>query len=567
MPIHVLNEHLINHIAAGEVIERPASVIKELVENSLDAHASWIHVDILQGGHELIRVRDDGDGILPEELLLALQRHATSKIHSVSDLEDLSSLGFRGEALPSIAAVSRFTLISYHKTQTGTYAIQGEGGQLSPLSPESHPHGTSVEVRDLFFNTPARRRFLRKPSTEFQYIEKMLNQLALSRFDVGFSLKHQHRSFLHCPAAKTEEASKERMVAVLGETFMQHAIKIERTAAGLSLSGWLAEPTYTRSQSDLQLIYVNGRSVRDKLLTHAVRQAYQDVLFHDRHPAYVLYLAIHSNQVDVNVHPSKHEVRFRDSRTVHDFVLTAVKKALAQLHQGLSNPTLHRPIPPPQRLSQAAVQTALAVQAPLSLSSETLTEAPEEKRLGYAIAQLHGIYILSQNEHGLVIVDMHAAHERIIYEKLKRQWSVAKVTTQTLLVPITIALNSAEMACWESNQNALTILGIDSEAIGLNSIVVRSMPTLLQNLSIESLIRDIIADLMGDSGSHRIQEAGDHLLSSMACRGSVQAHRNLSVFEMNALLRDMEQTEHAGQCNHGRPTWKQISMRELDQFF
>lgn len=574
MRIKILNEHLANQIAAGEVVERPAAVVKELVENSFDANAQSIRVDIVKGGQELIRVRDDGDGIVRDDLLLALNRHATSKIQAFSDLESITSLGFRGEALPSIAAVSRFKLISCHKDTTTGYSIEGEE---SDVVPHPHPKGTTVEVRNLFYNTPARRKFLRSINTEFQHIEMMLQRLALSHFKVALLLNHNEKTILNYKAALTQEAREQRVANILGKSFMQHAIAVEFSASGLTLNGWIAEPTYTRSQTDMQYFYINGRFVRDKLLSHAMRQAYHDVLFHGRHPAYVIYLTIAPTAVDVNVHPTKNEVRFRDGRTVHDFVVKGVHDALALVRPQsisnndnvlVSNKPNSQSYESAQRPMRLQVQEEMATYAELKESPPTqVVKKEEDYPLGHAIAQLHGIYILAQNNKGLVIVDMHAAHERIVYEKMKREWLNEGVVTQSLLMPMSIQLNKNEQQCWERNQEVFARLGLRTEAIGPDSIIIREVPVLIKEAEIATLVRDVIADLLANDSSARLDETMNAVLASMACHGSVRANHSLTVPEMNALLRDMEKTEHSGQCNHGRPTWKQMSLSELDQFF
>ncbi len=578
MRIQVLDEHLANQIAAGEVIERPASVVKELVENSFDANATHINVDIIEGGKKLIRVRDDGDGIISDDLKLALSRHATSKIQHFDDLERVASLGFRGEALPSIAAVSRMTITACHHDADSGYCIQCDGGNLGDLQPKAHPKGATVEVSDLFFNTPARRKFLRADKTEFQHIETVVQRLALSHFDVAMSLKHNQRVIFNCPIASSGNAKDHRVATILGATFIEHAFKIEFSAGGLALSGWIAEPRYTRSQADMQYFYINGRFVRDKLLSHAMREAYRDVLFHGRYPAYSIYLEIDPASVDVNVHPTKHEVRFRDGRTVHDFVVRGVHDALAQLKPGAATqatPKVDVRYEPQQQAIALQVEQQLAAYEVLKSTHEdpeknhfeTVSKnVIQEYPLGHAIAQLHGIYILAQNEKGLVMVDMHAAHERILYEALKHQ-SKPNLVTQVLLVPKTLSLNKNEMQCWQENQEIFTQVGLKTEAAGPQAIVVREVPSMIKEASIEQLIRDVIADLLVNDSASRLQEKYDAVLASMACHSAVRANHQLTIPEMNALLRDMEHTEHGGLCNHGRPTWKQFTIADLDKFF
>ena len=590
MRIQILDELLANQIAAGEVVERPASVVKELVENSFDANATQILVDIANGGLESIRVRDDGDGIVVDDLSLALSRHATSKIQQFSDFNKMLSLGFRGEALPSIGAVSRLELLSSHKAMPSGYCVRAEGGEISEPMPKPHPPGTTVEVRDLFYNTPARRKFLRTAKTEFHHIEVILQRLALSHFNVAMSLKHNQRAVFDYPAAKTDTGHEQRIAKIMGEAFMQHALRIEFSSNGLNLLGWIAEPTYTRSQTDMQYFYINHRFVRDKLLTHAMRQAYHDVLFHGRHPAYVIYLEVDPAAVDVNVHPTKHEVRFRDGQSVHDFVVRAVHNALEQVQPEselareampqaatVATEKPHSSMQPTQQASMPLrVREEMAAYSQLNHSHERSEEIKEktiecdeskEYPLGHALAQLHGIYILAQNQEGLIIVDMHAAHERILYEKMKRQMSEEKIVTQSLLVPITLKLTQSEMHCWEENQSAFQKMGVCTESIGPDAIAMREIPSLIGSAKITQLLMDVIADLKVNNSTVRLEEKCLTILATMACHASVRAQHRLSLPEMDALLREMEQTKHAGQCNHGRPTWKQLSMTELDKFF
>lgn len=579
MRIQILDEHLANQIAAGEVIERPASVVKELVENSFDANAVHINVDIIDGGKKLIRIRDDGDGIMPEDLALALSQHATSKIQHIDDLERVVSLGFRGEALSSIGAVSRMDITSCHDEAKSGYTIHCDGGNLGETQPKAHPQGTTVEIHDLFFNTPARRKFLRTDKTEFQHIEIVMQRLALSHFDLTISLKHNQRMIFNCPKASSGDAQDHRVMTLLGGAFIEHAFKVEFSAGGLSLTGWIAQPCYTRSQADMQYFYVNGRFVRDKLLSHAMRQAYHDVLFHGRQPAYVIYLNLDPASVDVNVHPTKHEVRFRDGKAVHDFVARGIHEALAQLKPGdeVSVGSTAQAKYESQRHQDVALQVKqqLAAYKTLNLSDEeheknqtkTTNKIENQKHLlGLAIAQLHGIYILAQNERGLIIVDMHAAHERIIYEKMKDQMN-SGIVTQVLLVPITLSLNKSEIRCWQDNQDTFTEMGLKTAPAGPNAIIIREVPSMIKKVQIEQLIRDVIADLLVNDSASRLQEKHDAILATIACHGAVRANHRLTIPEMNALLRDMEHTEHSGLCNHGRPTWKQFSIAELDKYF
>ena len=587
MPIQVLPPQLVNQIAAGEVIERPASVVKELLENSLDAGAGSIEVDIEQGGKQRIRVRDNGSGIQRQELSLALSRHATSKIASLEELEQINSLGFRGEALPSIASVSRLQLSSRIREDDSGWAVQGDGSdrELS-TSPVAHLPGTTVDVQDLFFNTPARRKFLRTDTTEFKHIENVVRRIALSCFPVAVKLQHNQRPVFHLPAATTREQQERRVADLCGKAFMEQAIHIAHAAAGLSLHGWVAQPTFSRSQPDLQYFYVNNRMVRDKLVTHAIRQAYQDVLFHGRHPAYVLFLEIDPATVDVNAHPTKHEVRFRNSRLVHDYLFRTLHEALAQVRPAADQPA---PLParPVAALQVATGQGRVPAQNSMSLGvGEQLTryaalhpraperpavpaqpEAGDEFPLGFALAQLHGVFILAQNAAGLVLVDMHAAHERITYEGLKAAQQGEGIRSQPLLVPVSLDVSRREADVCEQQQQWFAALGFEVDRMGPERVVVRQVPALLGDADIAALVRDVLSDLLEHGSSQRIQDFMNELLSTMACHGSVRANRRLSTDEMNALLRQMESTERSGQCNHGRPTWVQIDLPELDKLF
>jgi DNA mismatch repair protein MutL len=620
--IHQLSPRLANQIAAGEVVERPASVIKELLENCLDAQANKIDIDVEQGGVKLMRVRDNGTGIGEQDLALALSRHATSKISSLDDLESVQSLGFRGEALASVSSVSRLTLTSNTQDQESAWQVITEGRDMAAqLQPAAHPIGTTVEVRDLFFNTPARRKFLRTEKTEFSHLEEIVKRLALSRFDVAFSLKHNQKVIHSLRPADTQAAQEKRVASVCGPAFMQQALHIEMEAPGLRLWGWVGLPTFSRSQMDLQYFFVNGRVVRDKLVGHAVRQAYRDVMYHGRHPAFVLYLELDPTSVDVNVHPTKNEVRFRDGRLVHDFIFRSLHKALAQVRpeiptgggieqlgvtgqaqiqpQGLAagvfagqaqvdlgqvagNPT-SSPLQqsawqsgsfnqstPRQMQEQSSVYASLHGDAgllgPGSLMAAT-GEAGQVPPLGYAVAQLHGIYIISENAKGMVLVDMHAAHERIVYEKMKISWAQQGIKAQPLLVPISMAVSSREADQVETQQELFGELGFVIDRAGTENLVVRQVPSLLQHANVEQLVRDVLADVVTYGSSDRIRAAHNELLGTMACHGSVRANRRLNHVEMNALLRDMEITERSGQCNHGRPTWTQLSLSELDKLF
>lgn len=590
--IKLLSTQLANQIAAGEVVERPASVVKELLENSLDAGASKVVIDLEGGGARLIRVRDDGSGIGVDDLPLALSRHATSKIAAIDDLEAVGTLGFRGEALASIASVSRLSLTSNADSgAAGTcISVSGQPEDVE-LKPAAHPRGSTVEIRDLFFNTPARRKFLRTEKTEFDHAQEVVKRQALSRPDVGFELRHNGK-VIHALRAADNLAGQQRRVAqVCGPAFMEHALRIEQQAVGLSLYGWVALPTFSRAQADLQYFFVNGRVVRDKLVTHAIRQAYRDVLYHGRHPAYVLYLELDPAVVDVNVHPTKHEVRFRDGRSVHDFLFRSLHRALAEVspEQQLQEP------------QQAATLTLADVQQQhsMSLQPASATAVSEEMNayqqftrplpgpgpqqqsqpasmpeqdqdippLGYAVAQLKGIYILAENASGMIIVDMHAAHERIVYERMKLARNGEGIKAQPLLVPETIAVSSREADCAEQQQPAFQALGFSVERIAEESLVVRQLPALLAGSDVAQLVRDVLSDLLTHGSSDRIEAHLDEILGTMACHGAVRANRRLSIPEMNALLRDMERTERSGQCNHGRPTWAQQTIADLDKLF
>ena len=582
MPIQQLPGHLINQIAAGEVVERPASVVKELVENSLDSGADAIDIDIAAGGARLIRVRDNGSGIEREELLLALSRHATSKISSLEDLEAVVSLGFRGEALPSIASVARLVLTSRVASDDTAWQIEADGGEISSSRPATHARGTTVEVHDLFYNTPARRRFLRTERTEFGHIEKWLRRLALSRPGVAFTLTHNRRTVLKLAAATSNEQQLARLAKLCGDAFADQSIHLEHETEGIALQGWIALPTYNRSQPDQQFWFVNGRSISDKTLTHAAKHAYRDVLFHGRFAAYVLNLAMDPAGVDANAHPAKHEVRFRDGRRVHGIVSQTLEAALRDTRPGghASAPAsivrYPEPTQRPMPLSglgsggPANVQEALAGYGALAGASAALqvdVEPGEVPPLGFAIAQLGGVYILAENSDGLIVVDMHAAHERITYEKLKRNFDDRDIVRQPLLVPVTIAVAENEADLVEQAARDIEAFGLSVDRAGPTMLVVREVPALLKDSDVELLLRDLLSDIVEAGSSSRLEDASDEFLATMACHHSVRANRRLSLDEMNALLREMETTERADQCNHGRPTWAAISMAELDRLF
>ncbi|MGI2029810.1 DNA mismatch repair endonuclease MutL [Endozoicomonas acroporae] len=648
-PIRLLDNRLANQIAAGEVVERPASVVKELLENSIDAGARRLTVEVENGGVKLIRIRDDGHGIPRDELALALSRHATSKISELEDLEGVATLGFRGEALASISSVSRLTLTSNVAEQASGWQARVEGRDMeAQVMPAPHPVGTTIEVKDLFFNTPARRKFLRTEKTEFSHLEEVVKRLALSRFDVGFTLRHNQRSVHQLRPAVTQAEKDRRVAALCSPKFIEHAVIIDVAASGLKLYGWVGLPTFSRASADLQYFFVNGRVIRDKLVAHAVRQAYRDVLYNGRHPTFVLYLELDPAMVDVNVHPTKHEVRFRDGRTVHNFLFSTLNRALGEVRPEDQLPPTVLTNPPQPTASgidagefqgQEAIQLATAPTASDSTGHYTnqssggsgnhdrrpaLSEAPspgQVKRqieaysqlyatsaepvtasqakavgdhavqetgvafsaqvsaqplpehdslappLGYAIAQLKGIYILSENDQGMILVDMHAAHERITYERMKLSYQEQGIRAQPLLVPKSVSVSEREADCAEENSEYFSRLGLTLERMGPETLLVRQIPVMLQNADVEKLLRDVLSDLMQHGTSDRIEAHINEILATMACHGSVRANRKLSIEEMNALLRDMEQTERSGQCNHGRPTWTMLTMDQLDKLF
>jgi len=588
MPIRSLPPQLINQIAAGEVVERPASVLKELIENSLDAGATRIDVDMEQGGVRLLRIRDNGSGIPRSEIPLAVARHATSKIASLDDLENVATLGFRGEALPSIASVARMSIVSRTVQAEHGWRIDGDGrGHFSEAAPAPHPPGTTLEVRDLFFNTPARRKFLKTEHTEFAHLDNVLRRIALARPEVELHARHNARAILDLSPAIEQSERDRRVAELLGKEFLTNAMHITHTVAGLILRGWIARPTFSRSQTDLQYFYVNGRMVRDKLLTHAVKLAYHDVLFHGRHPAYVLYLELDPSRVDVNAHPAKYEVRFRDSRLVHDYVFRTVEAALRDTTPGNAVPAAattseatsqsmdrHPSYAPQQRPMALSAAEQIARYAELNPQSGEIPSRATETAsgsgvppLGFAIAQLHGIYILSAAADGLVMVDMHAAHERITYERMKLALASGNVVSQPLLVPISLQVSRAEADTAETQHDALAEIGFLVERRGPESLSIKEVPALLANEDHDQLLRDILADIAANDSSRRLSAAVERVLATSACHTSVRAHRELTLAEMNALLREMERTPRADQCNHGRPTWTRLSMQELDKLF
>ncbi|MCC7487193.1 MAG: DNA mismatch repair endonuclease MutL [Burkholderiales bacterium] len=583
--IRVLPEPLVSQIAAGEVIERPASALKELLENSLDAGAREISVHLTGGGTKSIRVIDDGGGIAREELALALTPHATSKIASLEDLERVASLGFRGEALASIAAVSRLTLSSRRPGDRHAWAVAACGAEIARAAPAALAKGTSVEVLDLYFNTPARRRFLKSEATEFAHCEETVRRIALARPDAGFTLHHNGRAVATLPP----QPLTERIRTLIGGEFQAAALPVESSAPGLRLGGAIGRAAHARSGRDRQYFFVNGRFVRDRLAAHAIRQAYQDVLHHDRHPAYVLYLEIDPRQVDVNVHPAKTEVRFRDSHAVHQFIFHTLNRALAGPVAGAAPAAAAAaavpaaagaviagtggPAEPRQSMALGLAEPSAFYERLFGRSAGGAAEAPPRPEdamgapLGYALAQLAGIYILAQNEHGLVIVDMHAAHERTTYEALKEALDARAIPMQPLLVPVTFSADALDVATAGENRDALREIGFDVAPASPATLVVRALPAALADADARALTHGVLRELREYGASRVLTERRNELLATMACHAAVRANRRLTVPEMNALLREMEGTERSGQCNHGRPTWRQITLAELDRLF
>ena len=621
MRIHALPSQLVNQIAAGEVVERPASVVKELVENCFDAGATQIHIDIEQGGIRQIKIRDNGCGIVKDDLALALSRHATSKIASLQDLEQVTSMGFRGEALPSISSVSRLTLISRIAEADCAWQVSADGSEKNfDPQPDPHPQGTTVDVRDLFYNTPARRKFLKSEKTEFTHIESLIQKLALARFDVGFVLNHNQRELLNIKPALAQAEQLKRVAAICGTAFVENAVAIDYAASGLHLWGWVGLPTFSRSQPDMQFFYVNGRLIKDRLIAHAVKQAYQDVLYHGRHPVFVLYLTLDPSLVDVNAHPTKLEVRFREGRMVHDFLFQALHRSLAEQRPG-DAPTValkvesfplptetFQSVPKDQmslpmdlgesigatgaantavvsrvdwqpenqsysassRVGSPAVAEQLQAYAKLFPKSTQAAESSSSVTLpplGFALAHIHNVYILAETADGIILVDAHAAHERVTYERLKKYYQDTAIVSQPLLLPIKLQVTAAEADLAEREHDFFLNLGFELTRSGPETVVLRATPALLAKADVDQLLRDILADMLAHGFSLKAQEKINAILATMACHGSVRAKRRLSIEEMNALLRDMEQTERSGQCNHGRPTWVSLSHQDLDRFF
>jgi len=639
MPIRILPSELVDQIAAGEVIERPASVVKELVENSLDAGATRIDIDVERGGLGLLRVRDDGRGIPAEELPLAISRHATSKIASLDDLEAVATLGFRGEALPSIGSVARLRVVSHPAHADRASEINVDGGAVAAVRPAAHPAGTTIEVRDLFFNVPARRKFVRSDATEVGHIARLAERLALSRFDVAFRLKSGTRVLLDAPVApgagrgddgsdgelaELDGAGEARIKAVLGAEFLAQAVPLHHQAGPVSISGWVGLPTAARAQPDQQFWFVNGRCVRDRLLMNAVRLAYRDVLYGGRHASYVLYLTLDPRLVDVNAHPAKLEVRFRDSRQIHDFVFRAVERTLAATKPGTSGaaaslagtggavagedaarfaaplgPATHLESPgpgiaglpheerhaffagrmnthggvSPSPSQQRTFDLREAPRNPWNIAESVHAHTPgtfvpdEDQPLGVAIAQLHGVYIVAQNRDGLVLVDMHAAHERVLYEKLKAERGGAAPASQHLMEPIVVELKAHELDGILESRDEWEGAGFTLDALGPTRLALRAVPALLIGQNIPEIVHAVVRDLDLDAGAHHLDTAADRFLGTLACRTAIHAHRRLTLPEMNALLRQMEATDRANQCNHGRPTWTRLTLAELDHLF
>jgi DNA mismatch repair protein MutL len=562
--IRLLPELLVSQIAAGEVVERPASVLKELLENSLDAGATELVVTLDEGGLKRIQVEDDGEGIAPEDLPYALARHATSKIASLEDLEAVATLGFRGEALASIASVSRLALTTRRKDFPKASVIRSEGAQAIEVEPAARAPGTTVSVADLYFNTPARRKFLRTEATEFGHCDDVFRRVALARPDVGFTLKHNGRVSRHVRV----QPLRERIAGLLGAETVEASLPVDAQGGVLRLFGAAGTPHAARARAEGQYFFVNGRFVRDRLLSHAARQAYAEMLHGERQPVYVLFLELDPRAVDVNVHPAKTEVRFRDARAVHQFVLHALQRALAPS-------VTEAPVAYATLASGSGIQSALRLAQPAAAYESFLstaaapapTASAEDHPLGYAVAQLHGIYILAQNQAGLVLVDMHAAHERIVMEKLKKSLDAGQVQRQALLVPALLKVEALDIATAEENRSALEQLGLEVTVAGPNELAVRAAPVPLAGGDIATLTRDVLRELRAYGASQALFARQNELLATMACHAAVRANRLLTPMEMNALLREMEETERSGTCNHGRPTWYQLTLADLDRLF
>ncbi|MFN3715658.1 MAG: DNA mismatch repair endonuclease MutL [Thiobacillus sp.] len=584
MSIRVLPDVLISQIAAGEVIERPAAALKEILENSLDAGATDIRIDLEQGGIKRIRVADNGSGIARDQLMLAITRHATSKIASLADLEQVASLGFRGEALASIAAVARVTLASRCADTSHAWSLTVEGGRMETPIPAARETGTTLDVQDLFFNTPARRKFLKTEATEYAHCAETVRRAALAHPSTAFTLSHNGR----VQARHASGNAAARMRQVLGEAFESQAIAVEAAAGALRVSGWVIRPAAATASRDSQHVFVNGRYVRDKLIVHALKEAYKDVLHQQLNPAYCLFIEIPPDAVDVNVHPAKTEIRFRDARSVHQFLFHAVERVLARPAQAGSQPAPLQADTAYRASRQAAmplhVDESMAFYAPLAAeakshagnSSDPLVPAPpalpvggpeEVPPLGFALTQLHGVYILAENAQGLVLVDMHAAHERVVYEKLKAALDARAVPAQTLLIPVALTADARDVAELEPHLAALRDIGFELSITSPTSVAVRAVPWLLKDADPVELTRSLLREVAEFGVARLLAERRNELLATLACHGAVRANRRLTLPEMNALLRDMETTERAGQCNHGRPTWFQLSMRELDAMF
>lgn len=593
--IQTLSSHLVNQIAAGEVVERPSSVVKELVENSIDSGATNIEINIEAGGTKLIKIFDNGCGIHADDLSLALSRHATSKIHRLEDLSQINSLGFRGEALPSIASISRMILTSKQADSECAWTLSARENES--IKPASGIDGTTIEVRDIFYNVPARKKFLKTDRTEYSHIESLIKTMMLSHPHIAFKFTHNHKIIYQLAIAKTDEQQRQRIEQICGKAFAESLIPVQADIEGYHLKGWVALPVFSRSQPDFQYFYINKRVIKDKVVSHAMKLAYRDVLFHGRHPAYVCYLEMKPQAIDVNVHPQKHEVRFRESRLVHDFIYRNVHRSISNLapeaqkqaqvlplgqesEASVSQSELQYSVPNLHQMSSFSVSNNSfqgahnQVQESASLYSSLQTNIENQATdhatippLGFALAQLKGIYILAENQQGLLIVDMHAAHERIVYERLKTAYQKQNVVSQPMLVPISLNVSQSEANLVENQQAYFKSLGFVIDRLGPEQVNIREIPTVLKNANIESLVRDVLADLIEHGSSERIEEEQNEILSTMACHGSVRANRLLTREEMNALLRDIEITERSGQCNHGRPTWMQMSLKQLDNLF